>query len=596
MGSTNKGKGGKATSASAVQTVELRVLAFGNDIVGAHGKVVAQKLGLLGADEAPTNRTLLLKHRPVSAGISPRGVPCAIWSGDEPERLLQQAIIVEISHLREDQSIICYLASIGSDFWLFLCDRNPRMEITRLGLIKGIETRPPVFRQRFVLDANQRPHVLAEVKPVTSGLGVNTPLSPGRAPVAPWRSTFAPPETNDVGSSPAQTPIGSPRSSVSATPAKLPPSPAPKPAPAPIPLATPKPPQSAPVATPPPEPKPAVEKAPPKARKRRAKAESAGEASGRDLSPPPPPDLVEALVVPVGKVRPFAPSIDPLFPGQPRVWFDPDKLAKLGLSIRKHGQQTPIMAKRLTPPEDGKEFELIDGERRWRALEMIGATHVAITVSRPKSKADQHKSSLIQNFCREDHTHMETSNAIASQVAVGVSLTDLAAAIGQSVMTVCSLHSLQRLVPQLKPLLDPPTPKPDRIRLAEAVELSRIDPARQLEIWEKAKQQPTRGLIRATIKMLGKEFVVHKRTRNVKPSDFSAALERKIVALRLAALNLRQMPQEDVRIAVQSLNGQCKAQIAILTGLIKELDDEKRLLYRLGTAARKAAPTASATA
>ncbi len=191
---------------------------------------------------------------------------------------------------------------------------------------------------------------------------------------------------------------------------------------------------------------------------------------------------------------------------------------------------------------------------------------------------------------------METSNAIASQVAVGVSLTDLAAAIGQSVMTVCSLHSLQRLVPQLKPLLDPPTPKPDRIRLAEAVELSRIDPARQLEIWEKAKQQPTRGLIRATIKMLGKEFVVHKRTRNVKPSDFSAALERKIVALRLAALNLRQMPQEDVRIAVQSLNGQCKAQIAILTGLIKELDDEKRLLYRLGTAARKAAPTASATA
>ncbi len=245
------------------------------------------------------------------------------------------------------------------------------------------------------------------------------------------------------------------------------------------------------------------------------------------------------------------------------------------------------MAKRLDPPENGFEFELIDGERRWRALQLVGAKEVAITVTRPSSKAEQHMSSLIQNFCREGHTHMEVSNAIASQVGVGKSLTDIADAIGQSAVTVCNLHSLQRLVPSLKPLLDPPTPKADRLRLAEAVELSRIDPTKQVEIWEKAKQQPTRALIRATIKMLGKEFVVHKRTRKVKPSDYSAALMRKVDALSLAATNLRQMSLTDVEIAVQAMNGQCKTQIDTITGLIRHLEEEKRLLYRLQAAAKK---------
>ncbi|MEK7644948.1 MAG: ParB N-terminal domain-containing protein [Patescibacteria group bacterium] len=610
MKSKNQQQGGKATSASAVQTVELRVLAISND-AGERGKVLSQSAGFVGASGFPTDGMFVFRHEVVSSGESLRRRPFQVISCNGPEREVQKGEIVDTDTLRADRSLTYFLVSSGHVMWLYVCDRHPRVEVTKLGLLKGIGCEPPVFSPRFVLQANQMPHAMAVPDPAVVGLGAYTPdavKKPTERGV--WRPelTVTGAEEVDV----TDRSVGSDGRSSSGEPDEVvvPIRPAPRLAP---PIATaaavPPPrkpavpaPMPAPVATPPPETKPVVEKAPPNAmmekaprkyRKRRIKRAAVEEA---DTSVPPPPDVTEALVVPVGKVRPFAPSNDPRFPGQPRVWFDPDKLKKLGLSIRKHGQRTPCMVKRLTPPEDGFDFELIDGERRWRALEMIGATHIAITVSRPKSKADQHMGSLIQNFCREGHTHVEISNAIASQVEVGVSLTNIAAAIGQSVVTVCNLHSLQRLVPELKPLLDPPTPKSDRIRLAEAVELSRIDPARQLEIWEKAKQQPTRGLIRATIKMLGKEFVVHKRTRKVKPSDYSAALERRMMALRLAATNLRQMPQEEVRIAVESLNGQCKAQIAILTELIKSLDEEKRLLYRLGTAARKAAPTASASA
>lgn len=547
--------------------VQLRLVAYGVDsthIPNRPGDPTMigrlKSLGLLGANDLPISGMFVVQHPQCKDLRELRQKQIYLIHVGGVERVVLRSVIVDVNVSKDGSTIDFWLdgdhKAVG--LWLFRCDRRPRESAVLLKRFKdaGVTCEFMRLPPGFVPPAVESTPALTSTPPP-----VQAPPAP--APVAPLvvltPSPVPPPGQKSV-------------PKVEVAPRPVPPKPPPV------------------VASPPAPPKAVMEKAPPKSRKRQAKLEATEEV---DASVPPPPDVVEALVVPVAKVRPFAPSIDPRFPGQPRVWFDPDKLKKLGLSIRKYGQKTPIMAKRLMPPEDGKEFELIDGERRWRALEMIGATHVAITVSCPKSKAEQHMGSLIQNFCREGHTHMETSNAIASQVEVGESLTDIAAAIGQSVVTVCNLHSLQRLVPQLKPLLDPPTPKSDRIRLQEAVELSRIEPKEQVGIWEKAKRQPTRGLVRATIKMLGKEFVVHKRTRKVKPSDFSSALERKIVALRLATSNLRQMPQEDVRIAVQAMNGQCKEQIAILTELIASLAEEKQLLSRLGATARKTAPAGS---
>lgn len=536
-------------SPSLPNPVDLGLIAYGADSNHTPNRPAdplmlarLKGLALLGANDLPISGMFVVQHPQCKEIRDLRQKPFhLIHVIGELERVVLRSIIVDVSVSRDGSTIDFWVdgdrKAVG--LWLFRCDRRPRQAVVLLKRFKdaGVACEFMRLPPGFVSP-------VAEVIP---------------APAPPPPPIVAPPA-----------PV------VKATPAPIPP-------PVPNLIVVSAPPPSKPLAK--------KEKTPRTPRKR-VKVVVVEEV---DTSIPPPPEVLEALKVSVDKVRPFAPSFDPRFPGQPRVWFDPDKLAKLGMSIRKYGQKTPIMAKRLTPPEDGKEFELIDGERRWRALGLIGATEVAITVCSPKSKAEQHMASLIQNFCREGHTHIETSNAIASQVEVGESLTDIAAAIGQSIMTVCNLHSLQRLVPELKPLLDPPTPKPDRIRLQEAVELSRIAPDKQVEIWERAKRQPTRALIRATIKMLGKEFIVHKRTRKVKPSDYSAALARKIAALRLATTNLREMSSEDVRIAVEAMNGQCREQISILTELIKSLDEEKQLLSRLGTVARKAVATPPVT-
>jgi|GEM_PF-1181510 len=552
--------------------VELRLIAYGADSTHVPSRPAdpamvgrLKGLALLGANDLPISGTFVVQHPHCKEARDLRQKQIHLIHVGGVERVVLRSVIVDVNVSKDGSTIDFWVdgdrKAVG--LWLFRCDRRPRESA--------------VFLKRFK-DASVSCEFMR--------------LPPGVTPPAETSVQY------DVPPRPTVTAPPLPPPPVLATPAPVvvPPAVVSPPPPPPMQKSPPKA-EATPKPSPVIPPKPVVEEAPPEPRKIRtmkAKRKSA-ESADVETSVPPPPDITEALVVSIAKVRPFAPSVDPRFPGQPRVWFNPERLEKLALSIRKHGQRTPIMAKRLVPPEDGKEFELIDGERRWRALGMVKATHVAITVSCPKSKAEQHMSSLIQNFCREGHTHMEISNAIASQVEVGKSLTDIAAAIGQSIVTVCNLHSLQRLVPELKPLLDPPTPKSDRIRLQEAVELSRIDPDKQVEIWENAKEQPTRALIRATIKALGREFIVHKRARKVKPSDYSAALSRKIAALQLATTNLRQMSSEDVRIAVQAMNGQCKEQIALLTELIKSLDEEKQLLSRLGVSARKAVLPASAT-
>ena len=92
-------------------------------------------------------------------------------------------------------------------------------------------------------------------------------------------------------------------------------------------------------------------------------------------------------------------------PMQPRTNFDEAALESLAESIKTHGVVQPILVRRR-----GEGFELIAGERRWRAAKLAGLTRVPVLV---KEVADQNllEIALIENIQREDLNPIEEAQA-----------------------------------------------------------------------------------------------------------------------------------------------------------------------------------------
>lgn len=93
-------------------------------------------------------------------------------------------------------------------------------------------------------------------------------------------------------------------------------------------------------------------------------------------------------------------------PHQPRRLFEPEALQELANSIREHGLLQPIV---VTEKGEGK-YELVAGERRWRASQLVGLTEIPALV---RTYTDQHKLelALIENLNREDLNPLEIATA-----------------------------------------------------------------------------------------------------------------------------------------------------------------------------------------
>ena len=93
-------------------------------------------------------------------------------------------------------------------------------------------------------------------------------------------------------------------------------------------------------------------------------------------------------------------EIDPNI-GQPRKRFDEDELLELSESIKLHGVIQPIiLAKR------GKRYEIIAGERRWRASKLAGLTKIPAVI-REYTNKEIMEVSLIENIQRQDLNPVE---------------------------------------------------------------------------------------------------------------------------------------------------------------------------------------------
>jgi ParB family chromosome partitioning protein len=139
------------------------------------------------------------------------------------------------------------------------------------------------------------------------------------------------------------------------------------------------------------------------------------------------PELRE---VPVGSIEPN--------PDQPRTVFEPDALAALSNSIASAGLLQPLIVR---PLDDGR-FQLVAGERRWRASQKAGLDLVPVVV-RSSPEDERLQSALIENVVREDLNPVDEARACAALVDdLGISKEDLAKRLGRSRAGISNLIRL----------------------------------------------------------------------------------------------------------------------------------------------------------
>ena len=131
---------------------------------------------------------------------------------------------------------------------------------------------------------------------------------------------------------------------------------------------------------------------------------------------------------------------------QPRKNFDEDALNELANSIREHGIVQPIVVR---PLEDGF-FQLIAGERRWRASQRAGLARLPAVV-RDAAEDSALELALIENLQREDLNPMEEAQAYERLITdFGLTQEDVARRVGKNRATIANMLRLLRLPPEVQ--------------------------------------------------------------------------------------------------------------------------------------------------
>jgi ParB family chromosome partitioning protein len=156
---------------------------------------------------------------------------------------------------------------------------------------------------------------------------------------------------------------------------------------------------------------------------------------GRGLAailPETPADAAagELLELPVSLIKPN--------PNQPRTHFDPEALKALAASIEASGMVQPLLVR---PLHDGS-YELVAGERRWRAAQQAGLDKVPAVV-RDQAEPERLQAALIENMVREDLNPVEEAKACSALVEdLGLTKEELGRRVGRNRSTISNLIRL----------------------------------------------------------------------------------------------------------------------------------------------------------
>ena len=154
------------------------------------------------------------------------------------------------------------------------------------------------------------------------------------------------------------------------------------------------------------------------------------------------PEVKSSLFLPISQVESCA--------AQPRKQFDPDALADLADSIRQHGIIQPLTVRKL----QSGYYQIIAGERRWRAARMAGLTQVPVVVI----EADDRKAmelAMSENLQREDLNPMEEAEGYRTLMEqYGLTQEETSQRVGKSRSAVANALRLLHLSDEVRALVE----------------------------------------------------------------------------------------------------------------------------------------------
>ncbi len=181
-------------------------------------------------------------------------------------------------------------------------------------------------------------------------------------------------------------------------------------------------------------------------------------------------DGEEVTRLPIARIEPRA--------DQPRESFDQEKLEELAQSIRDHGLIQPITVR---PLEDGY-YQIIAGERRWRAARLAGLMEVPVSVLEADDR-ETAELALIENLQREDLNPVEEARGYRSlMTAFGLTQEKVSERVGKSRPVIANALRLLRLPEDVQELL-----ADESLSLSQARAILELeDPEKQRDAAKKA--------------------------------------------------------------------------------------------------------------
>jgi ParB family chromosome partitioning protein len=165
---------------------------------------------------------------------------------------------------------------------------------------------------------------------------------------------------------------------------------------------------------------------------------------------------------------------------QPRTVFQPERLEELAASIRANGIIQPLIVRSV-----GDQYQLVAGERRWRAAKLVGLAEVPVVV---QDIADPRmlELALLENIQREDLNPIETAQAYDRlSRELGLSQEEIGRRTGKDRSSITNAIRLLRLPPEVQTLV-----AAQRLSMGHArAILGMPEPADQILIGEKAAAQ-----------------------------------------------------------------------------------------------------------
>lgn len=253
------------------------------------------------------------------------------------------------------------------------------------------------------------------------------------------------------------------------------------------------------------------------------------------VAPPPIPEPSHDGIqqIPIDRIDPN--------PVQPRTIFEPDKLAELAQSIRANGIIQPLVVQKT-----GERYQLVAGERRWRASKLAGLTAVPAVVQNFQSDRLL-EIALIENIQREDLNPIEVAHAL-DRLATEHHLSheEIGRRTGKDRTTVTNLIRLLKLPQEVQLLL-----AEHRLSMGHARALLGLpSPEQQVQI---AQRSAAEGLSVRQVERLVQALTAKREPHplNDKPAPEAPPQDPNINA---AARELESVLGTRVRIVPQSLD------------------------------------------